>query len=293
MIEHSVTVRGRHAAVCPRELVQHGVNFIETWDDERGCVERRQANVVHTWVVDTPREAHLEVAKTYENGGQDMAEVVDREEAGHWATAWGRGAGEWGKKEGDPCEEFDGATQEGWPHDAPVGDVWEFSMLREYTEEESQAAVNAKADMEVAQAAASQSENLLRALAADYSRSATDSQAASVSLLLPTWDSLKGATVAKGTCFTHGGRMWRASQGVVADGSHTPGDEGLDALWYSVEVALDGVIVWEAPRGAHDAPNKGDLRHHPGADGELWRSLMDGNTVEPGTDDRYWERVAQ
>ena len=46
------------------------------------------------------------------------------------------------------------------------------------------------------------------------------------------------------------------------------------------------VAEWTMPEGAHDAPNIGDHRWH---DGQVWRSLIDANTTEPGSDDRWWE----
>ena len=48
----------------------------------------------------------------------------------------------------------------------------------------------------------------------------------------------------------------------------------------------DHVAKWEMPQGAHDAPNDGDHRWH---DSQVWRSKIDGNTTEPGSDDRWWE----
>ena len=48
----------------------------------------------------------------------------------------------------------------------------------------------------------------------------------------------------------------------------------------------DHVQEWVAPSGAHDAPNIGD---HRWFDGQVWRSLIDGNTTVPGSDDRWWE----
>jgi len=48
----------------------------------------------------------------------------------------------------------------------------------------------------------------------------------------------------------------------------------------------DHVDEWVMPEGAHDAPNIGDHRWH---EGQVWRSLIDGNTTEPGSDDRWWE----
>ena len=48
----------------------------------------------------------------------------------------------------------------------------------------------------------------------------------------------------------------------------------------------DHVDEWVMPTGAHDAPNIGDHRWH---EWQVWRSLIDGNTTEPGSDDRWWE----
>ena len=48
-----------------------------------------------------------------------------------------------------------------------------------------------------------------------------------------------------------------------------------------------GVIpFWVMPTGGHDAPNIGDERRHSDT---CWRSLIDGNTTEPGSDPRWWE----
>ena len=48
----------------------------------------------------------------------------------------------------------------------------------------------------------------------------------------------------------------------------------------------DHVQTWTAPTGAHDAPNIGDHRWH---EGQVWRSLIVGNTTVPGSDDRWWD----
>jgi hypothetical protein len=46
------------------------------------------------------------------------------------------------------------------------------------------------------------------------------------------------------------------------------------------------VQEWQPPTGAHDAPNIGD---HRWWEGQVWRSLINGNTTEPGSDPRWWE----
>lgn len=120
----------------------------------------------------------------------------------------------------------------------------------------------------------------------------TDTQAASLRSWYPEWEGLvaRGERLSTGAVFTHDGRLFRTSQAVTATGEHTPGDAGLEALWYEIEVDPDGVIVWRRPTGAHDAPGIGDRRHHPGADGPVWVSKIAGNTTEPGSDGRWWSK---
>ena len=48
----------------------------------------------------------------------------------------------------------------------------------------------------------------------------------------------------------------------------------------------DHVQQWVMPTGAHDAPNIGDHRWY---EGQVWRSLIVGNTTVPGSDPRWWE----
>lgn len=47
---------------------------------------------------------------------------------------------------------------------------------------------------------------------------------------------------------------------------------------------------WKQPTGAHDAYAKGAKVTH---NGEKYFSQIDGNTVEPGTDERYWKKVVE
>lgn len=72
--------------------------------------------------------------------------------------------------------------------------------------------------------------------------------------------------------------------------AHTSSAEWPPASTQSLytPVSLDdaGYPIWTPPSGAHDAYNKGDVTSWKG---RVWRSLIDGNTTEPGTDDRWWE----
>lgn len=116
-----------------------------------------------------------------------------------------------------------------------------------------------------------------------------DTQAASVSGLLREWE--VGAKFEKDEPFTHEGRTFRASQAFTGQAQCEPGGDGLESLFYEIEIAPDGIIVWRAPTGGHDCPNLGDERHYPDADGPVYVSKRDGNTSVPGTDE--WWTIAE
>lgn len=60
-------------------------------------------------------------------------------------------------------------------------------------------------------------------------------------------------------------------------------------LFALVEYHRDNIEEWEAPEGAHDAPNMGDLRIHNDV---IWKSTMDGNITEPSEDSQSeWDKV--
>lgn len=93
----------------------------------------------------------------------------------------------------------------------------------------------------------------------------------------------------KGEVFSYGGTFWRVSQDFTSQEQWKPGGAGLDALFYEIQIAEDGVIVWAQPRGEFDAPDTGDLRHYPDAEGPVYRSLIDGNSYSPDTYPQGWE----
>ena len=49
-----------------------------------------------------------------------------------------------------------------------------------------------------------------------------------------------------------------------------------------------GYPIWAPPTMAEDAYNTGDRCAHLG---KVWESLIDGNSTEPGSDDRWWREV--
>ena len=93
----------------------------------------------------------------------------------------------------------------------------------------------------------------------------------------------------QGEFLTYNNKYYRVSQDHKSQEQWTPGSAGTESLYYEVVVAPDGIIVWSAPSGAYNTPNKGDLRHYPNADSPIYKSLIDGNAYSPDTYPAGWE----
>lgn len=61
--------------------------------------------------------------------------------------------------------------------------------------------------------------------------------------------------------------------------------ESTPALYTCLSLTEEGYPIWSPPSGAQDAYNTGDIVSY---DGQLWKSEIDGNTTEPGSDGRWW-----
>ena len=94
----------------------------------------------------------------------------------------------------------------------------------------------------------------------------------------------------KGEVFKYtDGTYWRVSQDITTQAQWTPGSAGLDALFYQIKLAADGIIVWAQPKGEFDAPDAGDLRHYPDENGPIYRSLVNDNAYSPDVVPGNWE----
>lgn len=92
--------------------------------------------------------------------------------------------------------------------------------------------------------------------------------------------------ISLGAIRSHNGKVWRSRHPFNV---WEPGAPGVDSRIWEEVVESGGIPDWTAPTGAHDAPNTGDeVRHN----GSCWRSLIDANTTEPGSDPRWWETFA-
>lgn len=115
----------------------------------------------------------------------------------------------------------------------------------------------------------------------------SDDQVSEINTLLPDFIPEKHSYNI-GDSFLYNGKTYRVASAHTSQAQWKPGEVGTESLYYEIEIAPDGVLVWRAPIGAHDAPNNGSRRHYPDASGPIYVSKRDGNTSVPGTDE-FWE----
>lgn len=97
----------------------------------------------------------------------------------------------------------------------------------------------------------------------------------------------EGIDVAGGEVLFHEDAYYRVIEG---KGHTTQTDWAPPEASLFVDTDPFNIDQWKAPTGAQDAPNRRDLRQHGG---EIYRSVIDGNTTEPGSDPRYWVQEGQ
>lgn len=113
------------------------------------------------------------------------------------------------------------------------------------------------------------------------------SQAREVAAVYPAWE--PDMNFQTGQYFTHGTDingdplLYEVIKDHTSQEDWSPEDN--PSLYKCISLASDGHPIWSPPTGAQDAYNAGDVVFH---DGQLWQSKIDGNTTEPGTDDRWW-----
>lgn len=99
-----------------------------------------------------------------------------------------------------------------------------------------------------------------------------------------------GKTYAAGDYFTDGTDangdpvLYTVVQAHISAAQWPP--DSTPSLYTSVSLDASGRPIWAPPTGAHDAYNKGDVTSWKE---KVWKSLIDGNTTEPGSDNRFWE----
>ena len=108
-----------------------------------------------------------------------------------------------------------------------------------------------------------------------------EEEAMSVAALFPEWAPDQAYPANK--VLRYQGGLLRVLQAHTSQADWLP--ENTPAL-YAAHYAPGVIPDWTMPAGGHDAPSIGDERRH---NGTCWRSLINGNSTEPGSDPRWWE----
>lgn len=82
--------------------------------------------------------------------------------------------------------------------------------------------------------------------------------------------------------------LYRCLQSHTSQASWTP--EASPSLWVLIDDPAIEWPEWKQPTGAHDAY---DLNAKVSYNGKKWISQIAANTVEPGTDERYWKEYTE
>lgn len=82
--------------------------------------------------------------------------------------------------------------------------------------------------------------------------------------------------------------LYRCLQSHTSQENWTP--ENSPSLWVLIDDPAIEWPEWKQPTGAHDAYSIGAKVSH---NGKKWISQIEANTVEPGTDDRYWKEYSE
>ena len=82
--------------------------------------------------------------------------------------------------------------------------------------------------------------------------------------------------------------LYRCLQSHTSQASWTP--EASPSLWVLIDDPAIEWPEWKQPTGAHDAYSLGAKVSH---NGKKWISQIAANTVEPGTDERYWKEYTE
>jgi hypothetical protein len=99
------------------------------------------------------------------------------------------------------------------------------------------------------------------------------------------WKNLVGKTVLPDYECSFGSTDYKCLQKHIIQYGWEP--PSVPALWLAVPTVTDGGYpLWKQPTGAHDAYNTGDKVVLSEV---VYTSKIDGNTTDPGSDERWWE----
>ena len=112
---------------------------------------------------------------------------------------------------------------------------------------------------------------------------------ADLDTLIPDWE--PGLSLEQNDPVRRDGTVYRASQAIPETQEQYPPETAGEALYYPVEIAPDGVVVYRTCHGQYDAVRIGEPRHYPDASGPVYESLVDYNAFSPDVRPDDWKLV--
>lgn len=116
-------------------------------------------------------------------------------------------------------------------------------------------------------------------------------EVADLDTLIPDW--APGMSLEQNDPVRRDGTVYRASQAIPETQEQYPPETAGEALYYPVEIAPDGVVVYRTCHGQYDAVRIGERRHYPDASGPVYESLVDYNAYSPDVRPDDWKLIEQ
>lgn len=118
----------------------------------------------------------------------------------------------------------------------------------------------------------------------------TATDCAAIPDYIPEWE--VGMSLGKNAPVMRNGQLYRASQAIPSTQEQYPPETAGESLYYPVEVAPDGVIVYRTCHGDYDMVRKGEQRHYPNADSPVYVALQD-TAYSPDAMASHWQLVEE
>lgn len=116
---------------------------------------------------------------------------------------------------------------------------------------------------------------------------ATATDVVTISDYVPAWEDV--SHFEQNDPCVYKGTIYRASKAHDRQGIYPP-DVAGESMYYPIEVAPDGVIVYRTCHGEYDMVRKGERRHYPDADGPVYEAIED-TAYAPDAYPAHWELV--
>lgn len=116
---------------------------------------------------------------------------------------------------------------------------------------------------------------------------ATATDVVTISDYLPAWEDV--SHFEQNDPCVYMGVIYRASKAHDRQDIY-PLDVAGESMYYPIEVAPDGIIVYRTCHGEYDMVRKGERRHYPDAEGPVYEALED-TAYSPDAYPQHWELV--